>query len=101
MNQKLVLLEGESNKPFVFSSRLSITDATNTVAMYKQLLKDQELIQNPETTIEQMLRVVTKQIISDIDEDKGIDIHLLDPDDISLAKTKEIIPASLNIMNIK
>lgn len=101
MNQKLVLLEGESNKPFFFSSRLSIADATNTVAMYKQLLKDQELIQNPETTIEQMLRVVTEQIISDIDEDKGIDIHLLDPDDISLAKTKEIIPASLNIMNIK
>lgn len=80
---------------------MSIADATNTVAMYKQLLKDQELIQNPETTIEQMLRVVTEQIISDIDEDKGIDIHLLDPDDISLAKTKEIIPASLNIMNIK
>lgn len=60
MNQKLVLLEGESNKPFVFSSRLSIADVTNTAAMYKQLLKDQELIQNPETTIEQMVRVVTE-----------------------------------------
>ena len=63
--------------------------------MYQQLLKDQELIQNTETTIEQMLRQVTEQIMSDIDEVNGIDIHPLDPDDISLAKTKEIIPASL------
>ena len=42
-----------------------------------------------------MLRQVTEQIMSDIDEVNGIDIHPLDPDDISLAKTKEIIPASL------
>ena len=42
-----------------------------------------------------MLRRVTEQIISDIDEVKGIDIHPPDPDDIFLAKIKEIIPALL------
>ena len=37
---KISFAEGESNKPFVFSSWLSLADAINTAAMYKQLLKD-------------------------------------------------------------
>ena len=41
---KISFAEGKSNKLFVFSSRFSIADAINTAAMYKQLLKDQELI---------------------------------------------------------
>ena len=61
---------------------MSLADAINTAAMHEKLLKAQELIENPETTIEQILRGVAKKIISDIDEVKGIDIDPLDPDDI-------------------
>lgn len=48
-----------------------------------------------ETTIEQTLRYVSEQIVSDIDKVKGIDIYALHPDDISFVKTKDIMPASL------
>ena len=92
---KINFTEGESNKCFIFSSRLSLADAINTAAMHEKLLKAQELIENPETTIEQILTGAAKKIISDIDEVKGIDIDPLDPDDIFFAKTKEVIPASL------
>ena len=61
---------------------MSLADAINTAAMHEKLLKAQELIEDPETTIEQILRGVAKKIISDIDEVKGIDIDPLDPDDI-------------------
>ena len=67
---KINFAEGESNKCFIFSSRLSIADAISTAAMHEKLLKAEELIENPETKIEQILRGVTKKIISDIDEVK-------------------------------
>ena len=33
--------EGKNNKLYVLSSQLSIADAINTAAVYKQLIKDQ------------------------------------------------------------
>ena len=92
---KISFAEGDNNKLFVFSSHLSIADAINTAAKYKQLLKDQELIQSPETTVVQMLKRVSDMIVNDINKVNGIDTQPLNTDDVSIEKTKELIPASL------
>ena len=79
----------------VYSSEISIADAINTAATYKEILKNQELIDNQEISNKKLFDRVAEIIKIDIRDCNGITIHPLDPNDISLKSIEDIGPASL------
>ena len=70
---------------------MSIADAITTVAVCKQLLKDQKFMKSP-GTIGDLLKRVTELIANDNNKVRVIGIHPLYPDDASLEKTKNQYP---------
>ena len=65
----------------VYSSEISIADAINTAATYKEILKNQELIDNQEISNKKLFDRVAEIIKIDIRDCNGITIHPLDPND--------------------
>ena len=78
----------------VYSSEISIADAINTAAIYKEILKNQELTDNQEISNKKVFDRVAEIIKIDIRDCNGITIHPLDPNDISLKSIEDIVPAS-------
>ena len=87
--------EARNSKMFIYDSGISITDAINSAAKYKQQLKDQELMNDTDTTVDQLIVRVAEVIKNDIKSVSGININPLDPTDISLEKVKSLIPQTL------
>ena len=92
---KILFAEARNSKMFIYDSGISITDAINSAAKYKQQLKDQELMNDTDTTVDQLIVRVAEVIKNDIKSVSGININPLDPTDISLEKVKSLIPQTL------
>ena len=79
----------------MYSSQISISDIINAAATYKQLVKDNELI-NVDESEDKLLNRAADILIRDIRNVEGISINPLDPADISIDVVKNIIPKKLN-----
>ena len=92
---KIHITEEVHKAQSVYSSEICITDVINTAASYKQLLKDTQLIENPECNRNKLMERVAELLKMDIQSADGICIHPLDPADITYEKVESIIPSSL------
>ena len=79
----------------VYSSEISIADAINTAAMYKETIKNIDCIESQETSHRTLFNRVAEVIKSDIRTCNDINIHPLDPNDVSLKNVNDLIPATL------
>lgn len=94
-----VSFTAETNKSqYLYNSKISIADAINSAAMYKQMLHDQQLLKGGERNEEENILARAAEILRNkINEVKGIDIHPLNPSDITKEIIETMVPKELNM----
>ena len=81
-----------NQKQFVYNSDVSIANAINVAANYKQMLSDNQLIENSESNVIKILERAAEILKREIKSVDGISIHPLDPADISEVKIDALVP---------
>ena len=93
---KVAITEEHHQSQAVYSSQISMADATNTAARYKEILKNNELIDSPEISNKKLFDGVAEIVKGDIKDCNGITIHPLDPSDISFKNIEGLVPITLS-----
>ena len=91
---KIILTDCINTLQSIYSSDISIADAINIAANYKQALKDNELI-NVDETENIILDRAAEILLKKIQEVDGISINPLSPEDISTTAVTHIVPEQL------
>lgn len=86
--------ESKTSPQAMYSSNISISDVINVAATYKQLIKDNELMEVDESE-EKLVSRVADMIIDEIRGIDGISVKPLDPKDITNEKVNNIVPCKL------
>ena len=84
-----------NEKQYVYNSNLSIADALNVAATYKEQLKDGEIINTADLSPTKILELAADILKSEIDKAIGISIHPLNPDVITDDNINAMIPSLL------
>ena len=72
-----------------------IGDVINIAAKHKQMLKDKDMIENPDVNEEKILQRAAVILLNEINEVETISIHPLNPDDVSAEKVATVVPEKL------
>ena len=92
---RICITEEINRPPCIYNSGTLIGDVINIAAKHKQMLKDKDMIENPDINEEKILQRAAVILLNEINEVETIPIHPLHPDDISAEKVATVVPQKL------